>query len=76
MLKLEKLEELYKINEHTADHTYGSAFYYGNLTEEEWKTILTRLLNQATFNGYFLGKGFVMIDETEEYRKFLDKENN
>lgn len=64
-----ELKELKEINKQIADEVYGSAFYYGNLTELEWITILTKLLNQATERGWVAAGGKI---ETEKISYFLD----
>lgn len=51
------LEDLKKINKQIADEVYSSAFYYGNLTEEQYLTILTKLLDQATERGWIAAGG-------------------
>ncbi len=51
------LEKLKEVNKQIADEAYGSTFYYGNLTELEWITILTKLLNQATERGWVAAGG-------------------
>jgi len=40
------------INAEIADEAYGSAFYYGNLTKEEWVGILRRMLDEAWYRGF------------------------
>lgn len=51
------LQDLYAVNSKIADEAYDSAFYYGYLTEQEWITILTRILNQATERGWVAAGG-------------------
>lgn len=63
------LETLKQINKQIADEAYGSAFYYGNLTEEQWIIILTRLLNQATERGLVAAGGKL---KTEQISYLLD----
>jgi len=50
------IEDLYKYNAELADEIYGSAFYYGNFTEEEWIQRMTMFLNKASERGYNLRK--------------------
>ncbi len=49
------IEDLLIFNEQQADLIYGSAFYYGNNTEQDWKKMMTNYLNQATMRGIKYG---------------------
>jgi proline dehydrogenase len=62
---LELVEELEQINKEIADEVFGSAFYYGNLTQEEWKRIFIRILNQATIRGWVSAGGDINKDQIE-----------
>ena len=45
-------EELLEYNKLLTDEIADSALYYGNLTVDEFKTIILRIMNQATKRGY------------------------
>lgn len=50
------LQDLFEFNKQLADEIYGSAFYYGHFTGEEWIERMTKFLNEATERGYNLRK--------------------
>jgi hypothetical protein len=50
-VSIEKYDDIKEQNRLIAEEAADSAFYYGNLTVEQWITILNRLLNQATLRG-------------------------
>jgi hypothetical protein len=59
----ETIESLYLYNEELAAEIYGSAFYYGNLSQEEWIKHMTSLLNSASKYGYSLAKRVDLIED-------------
>ena len=57
-MKIDSIDDLYKLNESVASQVADSALFYGAFTVDEFEVRIKKLIDQATERGYNLGKQY------------------